>query len=843
MENQVIKSTNIDYIWVLNYLNDNQEIPYSNPDVDGIDSIEKARLLEIKEKGQKAVGEMKKMAAACADEWNLDKCLPIAWLDGSNTKTRRYLWTQMKYASYENDPTSISIFVEKNGDKGTRYRVSLELKNDGADKATVARYHSYLEMPIGVESGLVLVTGNNEWGHPEVLNESQESVKMKVEAGKFRKVQLCKYIERKPDETNDYFHNELITAVGLLIPYYEHVLGIKPIEWWPSKDEYDPGLTVEQWVEILRDPEITTANNLRMFAEWLDYSKPAACSEIAEYYGETKNFFNAGSSAMSKRIVDKGKCPAPPYRENESARWWPVLYVGRNAEKQEKGSYIWKLRDEAKQALEQIELPDIEGLKKLNNKNKFNVNTILFGPPGTGKTYYSAIYAVAICDGKTLDELTDYDAVMERFEELKAQHRVAFTTFHQSYGYEEFIEGIKPVVDSNNADIAYTIEPGVFKKFCENAKVVQEDNIEYTGTVWTYRNRGGDKDVSSDYEDTLYSEGVIKIEDLTDYKRQCNFLADMAPGDWVVMGRNYSINAIGVVVDDSPEEIMEDVFHYQRNVEWKATGLDIDCRAINRGKGFSNFAVAKSWMKVQDLQKLIDGDTKNEQPYVFIIDEINRGNISKIFGELITLIENTKREGMPEEANAILPYSGEPFSVPSNVYILGTMNTADRSIALMDTALRRRFDFEEMMPDPKVIEGITVSADGETLDVAKMLRAINTRIEYLYDREHTIGHAFFTGLRNNSSMELLSEIFKNKVVPLLQEYFYEDYEKIQLVLGDNDKSSDAYKFILDKKVNENEIFKKSPQLDLHEKTYEIQNSAFDKIRSYIEITETRKAED
>ena len=123
-----------------------------------------------------------------------------------------------------------------------------------------------------------------------------------------------------------------------------------------------------------------------------------------------------------------------------------------------------------------------------------------------------------------------------------------------------------------------------------------------------------------------------------------------------------------------------------------------------------------------------------------------------------------------------------------------------------------------------------------------MLKVINTRIEYLYDREHTIGHAFFTGLRNNSSMELLSEIFKNKVVPLLQEYFYEDYEKIQLVLGDNDKSSDAYKFILDKKVNENDIFKKSPLLDLHEKTYERQKSAFDKIRSYIEITEVRKAE-
>lgn len=229
--------------------------------------------------------------------------------------------------------------------------------------------------------------------------------------------------------------------------------------------------------------------------------------------------------------------------------------------------------------------------------------------------------------------------------------------------------------------------------------------------------------------------------------------------------------------------------------------------------------------------------------FVFIIDEINRGNISKIFGELITLIEDSKRKGSIEEACAILPYSKEEFSVPDNVYILGTMNNADRSIALMDTALRRRFNFVEMMPDARVIEGITVSEDDKTLDVAKMLEAINKRIEYLYDREHTIGHAFFTRLWNDNSMDCLASIFKNKVVPLLQEYFYEDYEKIQLVLGDNDKSSDAYKFILDKKVKETDIFKKSPQLDLHEKSYKIQEDAFKNIQSYIEITETFKAED
>lgn len=343
---------------------------------------------------------------------------------------------------------------------------------------------------------------------------------------------------------------------------------------------------------------------------------------------------------------------------------------------------------------------------KRNNK-KFDKNLILYGPPGTGKTYNSVIYAVAICDGKSVDELTDYDAVMARYDELKKAGRIAFTTFHQSYGYEEFIEGIKPIIDENKQDIGYTIEPGVFKEFCENAK----------------------------------SAVCTKNDDFID-----------------------------------------------------------------------------------------------AEPHVFIIDEINRGNISKIFGELITLIENTKRSGMPEAASAILPYSGDEFSVPANVYILGTMNTADRSIALMDTALRRRFQFIENMPDSDVLRKIHADKV-EDLDVAAMLDKINERITFLYDREHTIGHAFFTGLKDDASIETLQSIFEKSVIPLLQEYFYEDYQKIQLVLGDNAKSDDSLKFVLDKKVIAKNIFKGNVEdvIDLPEKQYLINRKAFENINSYKEI--------
>ncbi|OAN19822.1 McrB family protein [Acholeplasma laidlawii] len=215
---------------------------------------------------------------------------------------------------------------------------------------------------------------------------------------------------------------------------------------------------------------------------------------------------------------------------------------------------------------------------------------------------------------------------------------------------------------------------------------------------------------------------------------------------------------------------------------------------------------------------------------VFIIDEINRGNISKIFGELITLIEDTKRKGEKEEMSITLPYSKKPFTVPNNVHILGTMNTADRSIALMDTALRRRFAFEEMMPEPELIK-----AEVDGLKISEMLTAINKRIEVLYDREHTIGHAFFM----DKKLELgdLAHIFKNKIIPLLQEYFYEDYEKIQWVLGDNEKTDESFKFIKQIK-NEANIFKGKNGADMNalpEYRYEINKKAFDKIESYKQI--------
>lgn len=511
-----------------------------------------------------------------------------------------------------------------------------------------------------------------------------------------------------------------------------------------------------------------------------------------------------------------------------------------------------------------------------NMKKEFDKNVIFYGPPGTGKTYTTAKRAVEICKTESEKELTDYSEIMKKYNELKENNRIEFITFHQSYGYEEFIEGIKPIVlnedgesedeSENNQeskndikienDVKYKIADGVFKKFCDNAKkaiIESKSNIYISpkAIVWKVTLR-------DEVKEDCFSNNHVRINFKLGTAGASKFDNEIKKGDIIITTdrSRTKINGIAVVTDGKAYTLdKEKSDTTTRNVDWLVKGINEDIYEINDKKILPRKTVTKvPNMKVEDIIKLAKEKElialskkepeelskivikENKEPYVFIIDEINRGNISKIFGELITLIEPTKRSGKKECISTKLPYSNEEFTVPDNVYIIGTMNTADRSIALMDTALRRRFKFEEMLPDYHLLEDIFVEDKGTKVNIGAMLKVINERIEYLYDREHTIGHAVFLELKENNNIDKLENIFKKSVIPLLQEYFYEDYEKIRLILGDNAKDEDE-QFIFAESIKPKDVFEGDiGDIDIPDKKYIIKHENFRNIMAYKNIS-------
>ena len=658
-------------------------------------------------------------------------------------------------------------------------------------------------------------------------------------------------------------------AVPMVKSLWESVLRGQEA-WWPSLEEYNPVFSAEDYYELFLDENYIDR-------VWLDalyelYMMPghiATCKQMGNKYGHNPSHYISFLSSIATNIVRKTNCKTPTFEDKN--KFWPVLFQGKQTIDKTQGNYCWKMREAVVRAVEMLIDNNILESKVVDNTMKqHNLNTILYGPPGTGKTYKSIIYAVAICDTKPVSEVEkeSYEDILKRYKQLAEEGRVTLTTFHQSYGYEEFIEGIKPVLNTDS-DIAYEIEDGIFKEFCNRAKGVKVQSsgnvtMKEQPRIWGMLlggtgmtelkkecfenneirlgwNRTSD-DEQEDYEIDPDASGKAK-------RMVYDFKNSMEIGDIVIIEKtNKSIDAIGVITGDFVYKANAD-YPRSREVHWLVKDIDQDMiQYLPKGrKQLSRFSVfAFDYIGMDTISEIlnkyqvapsikVNHETK---PCVFIIDEINRGNISKIFGELITLIEDTKRAGAEEEMKAVLPYSGEPFSVPKNVYILGTMNTADRSIALIDTALRRRFNFIEMRPESKVLVnmGIGVLEDkGVTLNVAKMLDVMNERIEFLYDREHTIGHAFFTKLKDGCSIETLGKIFENEIIPLLQEYFNEDYEKIQLVLGDNAKE-DEFKFILDKEIKWGDIFNGSQRdIDLPEKGYAVNSEAFLKLNSYKKI--------
>lgn len=521
-------------------------------------------------------------------------------------------------------------------------------------------------------------------------------------------------------------------------------------------------------------------------------------------------------------------------------------------------------------------LPKVSTKKKNNALPNYSLNTILYGPPGTGKTYHTTNLAVGIIENIAEDEIgKKYPAgqrenLKKQYNRYKEEGNIAFVTFHQAFSYEDFVEGIKPAIHESGS-LFYAVEDGIFKQLC----------IKATYALYLARQQRLEKNkqtIIHDF-DALYREFVDFLQRMLPDEEAKEFVFETVterPLQLEQIGQHQSLifrHEQGRRVYSVTKNRLEKLYNRFENInEIKNVTQDIldtigsantavYWAVFRRLKEFEQqrnqahqfifekemptvddpYELMKKTVMGFDFAKLEKEDWQQAEKYVLVIDEINRGNIAGIFGELITLIEADKRAGKPEALSVILPYSKQPFMVPPNLYMVGTMNTADRNVEALDTALRRRFTFVNISPQPEllnpagllkhvlqrqqyalehdedfnvkeakavygfmgvetekqkvlqdslekgnepeieeVLKGITFTG----IDLEKMLKVINIRIEKLVDADHSIGHAYFMEvIKAEEPIKALEKVFYQKLIPLLQEYFYGNEEKIILIIG------------------------------------------------------------
>ena len=612
--------------------------------------------------------------------------------------------------------------------------------------------------------------------------------------------------------------------------------------------------------------------------------------------------------------------------------------------------------------------------------NEQPLNQILFGPPGTGKTYATIDAALRILDMPFWDQnQDDRETLKKRFDALVHAERVRFVTFHQSFSYEDFVEGLRASTDEETKRLRYEVEDGVFKALCDTARALAAPQLQTNVPIVSVQGRkvwkmslgdtqGPDAEVYDECLDGGYIllgygaqvdfTGATTRQAIADRYEQAGVSIDNVQRDYgvtsvmtfvnqmdaghliVVTDGNLKFRAIGEITGNyefkrhetlegysqmrrvrwlrtySPSlpytELMKKKFSQMTLYQLQPSAVDADKlqrlldgvgsltgSALSMGPvGNSDYVVTKVTDEVVMLTKpngnqlpfartmldalaqaVRDGEItiqnikdkeaigklpgKGLEPYlvngyqnilaplvqqlvergsakatevvpnearVLIIDEINRGNIARIFGELITLIEPSKRAGADEALEVVLPYSKTRFSVPPNVYLIGTMNTADRSLTGLDVALRRRFVFHEMPPRPDLLNDVTVSGlDGLTM--GQLLHAMNQRIEALLDRDHCLGHAYFMPLRKTATLEQLGSIFRNQVLPLLQEYFFDDWQRIQWVLNDHRKAKE-HQFVQSASVDVAKLLGPDVNVARSPQSWRINPKAFDLPQSY-----------
>ena len=575
----------------------------------------------------------------------------------------------------------------------------------------------------------------------------------------------------------------LTIDVGFYISRYYSKRNDEPAAdgWWPT--DYSPAISTEEWIALLNDAEVFIPSSLEIMKRMLDYGGKATCTQLSVKYGETKNFYNSGSVALARRVAERTGCPVMQ-RDTGDPRWWTILYVGKDAGKDEEGSYIWKLRDELESALRQVDLSEVSLYAKSDDEGTDGFHCWWltakpkiwsFSDTPVGEVMSYSLYNENgnkrrifqnFLDAKAGDMIIGYEATPVL--KIVAIARVTAEQDGEKLYFEK-VEGLASPIDYQTLRECPELER---MEFFQNPQgsLFKLTRGEYDFIMDIIRDENpvqqeaaNDPYTSEDFLREVYmtSADYTKIQAVLRNKK--NIILQGAPG----VGKTFAAKRLAWSmmgeIDESRVEFVQ--FHQNYSYEDFVMGY----KPVEDGFELRNGIFYRFCQRAAN---------QPDKDFFFIIDEINRGNMSKIFGELLMLIERDYRG-----TKATLAYNGLPFSVPKNLYIIGMMNTADRSLAMIDYALRRRFSFFDMEPgfDSEGFRQYQASLNNETLNaLVERVKDLNKEIaaDKSLGKGFCIGHSYFCG-QDTCTDEWLDSIVNYDILPMLSEYWFDDTAKLQ----------------------------------------------------------------
>ncbi len=578
-------------------------------------------------------------------------------------------------------------------------------------------------------------------------------------------------------------YRTLTIDVGFYISrYFSQRLTSDSQDWFPTQEEYSPDISVDQWVELLGDPEVFTTESLEIMKRMKDYGGEATCTQLSIKYGETANFYNIGSSSLAKRVEKATDCPVMN-QDNENSKWWPILYVGKHANKKDDGVYIWKLRDELAEALDKVDLSNVE-LYEASQEDSDHKYWWLNANP---KMWSFSDLAIGEIQAYTLyNDNGNKRRIFQNFLDARAGDLVIG---YESYPVEQIVAICRVVAEQDGEELKFEkIESLISPIDYATLKACPElQKMEFfanpTGSLFSLtsgefnfimdlirdENPIADNGQKPVYTKEDFLNEVFLTEENYDQlvsllKNNKNLILQGAPG----VGKTFAAKrlAYSMIGEEDDDRIKMIQFHQSYSYEDFIMGY----------KPSENGFKLKRGIFYQFCKK---AENQPDKEFFFIIDEINRGNMSKIFGELLMLIEADYRG----KTKVNLAYNDEPFSVPENLYIIGMMNTADRSLAMIDYALRRRFSFFKMEPafDNKGFTDYQESLNNETFDVLiDKIKDLNDAIKKdpSLGEGFCIGHSYFSNWTECTD-EKMKEVVEYDIIPMLEEYWFDDDDSLQ----------------------------------------------------------------